>query len=123
MRLALGFPAKGNAGVREQILYESTKEIFGNDNVKRRYRGKELYGLELDVWIPSRQIAFEYQGEQHYRHVRHWHGDDGLNQQKARDRKKKDTCKELGIHLLYFDVGSDLDKNSILEVLRNHWLI
>lgn len=123
MRLALGYPAKGNTGVREQILYESAKSIFGNDNIKRRYRGKELNGLELDVWIPYMHLAFEYQGEQHYCSVDHWHGKNGFEKQQKRDRDKVAICKSLGIRLLLFNINSDLDRNSIIELLRKHWML
>lgn len=45
------------------------------------------FKMQLDIWIPALKVAFEYQGEQHYKPV-HWMGKD-LAQQQTRDEEKK----------------------------------
>lgn len=122
LRERMGFPPKGRP-IREQILYESVCGIFGGNNVIRRYRGKELERLEIDIWVPSVRLAIEYQGQQHFKHVEHWHGVDGLEKQKKRDAKKRRLCKELGIRLLYFDAKDDLGKESVVFRLRKSRVI
>jgi hypothetical protein len=32
-------------------------------------RGNKFFPVELDVWVPNKKLAFEYQGEQHYSQV------------------------------------------------------
>lgn len=94
LRVRMGYPAKGKP-IREQMLYEAVCGIFGQGNVIRRYRNRELEGLEIDVWVPSMRLGIEYQGQQHFRRVAHWQGLDGLEKQKQRDAKKRNLCKAL----------------------------
>lgn len=117
LRKELGFNPLGQP-VSEEILYRSVSEIFGADAVRRRYRGRELQGLEIDVWVPALRLGFEYQGEQHQKQVKHWHGEDGLQQQKERDARKKELCERLGYQVLFFDPNDWLDRISVLQKLR-----
>jgi hypothetical protein len=123
IRLAWGYPEKGKTGFREKMLYDSACLIFGEKNVIRRYRGKELGGLEIDVWVPSYKIALEYQGEQHFKNINHWHGENGLTDQKSRDKYKQDLCKSLNYRLLLFFPNDQLDFISVLAALRKQWWI
>lgn len=117
LRSSLGFKEKGKP-VREEILYRSVCEVFGRDSVKRRYRGKELQGLEIDVWIPSKKIGFEYQGEQHFRNIPHWHGKRGFEAQQERDKRKVKLCQALGYRLLLITPRDDLSREGIVRKLR-----
>lgn len=123
IRLAYGYPEKGKTGFREKMLYDSACFIFGKDKVIRRYRGKELEGLELDVWIPEYKIGLEYQGEQHANHINHWHGENGFEAQIARDTRKRKLCKRLGYRLLLFKPRDDLDFVSLLHRIRKEFWI
>lgn len=123
LRKQLGFVEKGKIGVSEEILYRSCVEIFGTQNVARRYRGKELDGLELDVWVPRYRLAFEYQGEQHFKPMKHWHGKPGLRTQQARDAKKVELCRKLGYHLLCLKPDDDLSREALLDrIIHNSWI-
>lgn len=117
LRQQLGF--KPGRLISEEILYRSVCAIFGIDAVKRRYRGRELQGLELDVWVPSLRLGFEYQGEQHLKPVKHWQGDDGFVRQQERDMRKKRLCAELGYRIFYFYPSDWLDKAEVLKRLRD----
>jgi hypothetical protein len=118
MREQMGFKPKGKTGLSEEILFRSVCAIFGVMDVKRRYRGRELGGLEIDVWVPSRKLGFEYQGEQHWSRLAHWQGDDGFAHQQQRDVRKKEICEALGYRLLYLEPGSDLRREAIVIELR-----
>lgn len=117
LRTKMGYPPKGKP-IRERILYDSACAIFGFDKVIRRYRGKEMQGLELDVWIPSCRLAFEYQGRQHHERVVHWQSEDEHQQQRERDKKKANLCSALGIKLIYFEECDGIDRASVIAVLR-----
>ncbi|GGA32982.1 hypothetical protein [Psychrobacillus lasiicapitis] len=60
--------------------------------------------LELDGYceLPNQlKIAFEYQGEQHYKFNKYFHGNaDGFMKQIILDLEKRHRCKELNIHLI-----------------------
>lgn len=57
--------------------------------------------LELDGYCEELKIAFEYQGEQHYREVKGLKVDKfKLEKQQARDKIKKQLCQNKGIKLI-----------------------
>jgi len=59
-------------------------------------RPKFLKGLELNEYNPDLQIAFEYNGKQHYEHVEFFHKGKVSNfkAQLARDQKKYEICAQ-----------------------------
>ena len=65
-------------------------------------RPKFLEGLELDGYNKELNIAFEYNGKQHYEYLPHFHrnGEDDFEEQKERDRKKYRICREKKINLI-----------------------
>ena len=57
--------------------------------------------LELDGYCASLNLAFEYQGEQHYRHIMFFHRNVGdFEDQVQRDELKAMLCKRVGVRLL-----------------------
>ena len=66
-------------------------------------RPEFLEGLELDGYNESLNIAFEYNGIQHYEYNDHFHRGDPENfeKQKERDLKKYAICREKKILLLF----------------------
>jgi len=51
------------------------------------------YNMELDVYVEDLKLAFEYQGEQHYRPI-YGMGTD-FEQQQRRDQEKRVACKQV----------------------------
>ena len=100
VRQEFGFRKVGEGWISETILYNIVSRIFPNEYIIRHYRPEWLDGLELDIYLPSQRIAFEYQGQQHYHPIRIWGGEAGLVQLQARDRRKMERCEELGIKLI-----------------------
>lgn len=64
-----------------------------------RYNGNLL---ELDGYCPELNLAFEYNGAQHYMYVPFFHDQDETNfiRQKERDQFKRAKLRELGIDLV-----------------------
>lgn len=57
--------------------------------------------IELDGYCDKLNIAFEYQGKQHYEFVKFFHrNEQALDSQIQRDKAKKDACKKAGIKLI-----------------------
>ena len=103
----------GEKWASEKELYEIVKSLFSHTEVVFHYRGKELNGLELDIWLPEYKIGIEYQGIQHYKAVEHWGGEDGLIQRINTDSRKKLLCKTLGYKLLEIKHDEPLEIHDI----------
>src|SRR5690348_14990287 len=73
--------------------------------------------IELDIYLQSKQLAFEYQGEQHYFDVyalgSKWY-------QTQRDQEKKTMCNENGITLIEVPYWWDFDKLSLISTIHDH---
>lgn len=78
--------------------------------------------LELDFYIPELSLAFEIQGDQHYKFVPHFHRkmDDFANQVR-RDQRKRELCIEHEIHLI--EVASETEykyaQDEIQEAMKS----
>ena len=61
-----------------------------------KYLGRKRY----DFFIPSLNIAIEYDGEQHFEAVDYWGGEETLKRTQESDALKNDFCEYMGIDLL-----------------------
>jgi hypothetical protein len=114
-------PITKYTGWKNYIKKEMVCMLLPDYEVIHHYRGAELEGLELDIWIPELRLGIEYQGEQHYNVVTHWGGKEGLGKRIANDHKKKRLCKSLGYHLIeikYFEeISEQLIKDKMAKIM------
>lgn len=103
--------------VSETVLYQIVCRIVHPDCVLRHFRPEWLGGLELDIYIPDRRFAIEYQGQQHFHPIEVWGGDEGLEALQARDAKKAKACKQHGVCLITFDYKESLTEDYVRKVL------
>lgn len=115
LRIKFGYPKIGEKWISETILYQIVKEIFVEREIIFHYRGKELEGLEIDIFIPSLKLGFEYQGQQHFKNVQHWGGELGLEKRIENDKKKKYICNIIGYHLIEVFYYDTLSSNTVLN--------
>jgi hypothetical protein len=118
VRVKFGFKKVGEAWANETLLYQIVNEIFPDYRVIRHHRPEYLNYLELDVYIPKLNIAFEYQGIQHFEPVEHWGGKESLEQVKQRDKLKKRLCEENNITLIYMYYYEELSKELVEKKLN-----
>ncbi len=114
VRIQLGYKKIGESWIGETSLYNIVKGIFVEDEVLMHYRPQWLEGLELDIYVPSKKLAFEYQGIQHIKPVKHWGGKEKLLVQQEHDKRKKKICEDLGIKLIYIFYDEPLTAEYIL---------
>ena len=115
LRVKFGYPKIGEKWISETILYQIVKELFSEKEIIFHYRGKELEGLEIDIFIPSLKLGFEYQGEQHFKAIKHWGGDEGLEKRVEYDKKKKNLCNINGYQLIEVFYHDELTNNTVLN--------
>ena len=103
---------------KENELFNILQKIFPKEYIKRHDR-KRLKGLELDFYIHSLRLAFEYDGEQHFdRHLCEDVFKSDFNALKKRDRKKDKLCRKLGIKLIRIKYSDNLNISSIKRLLK-----
>lgn len=58
--------------------------------------------LALDIYLPEYNIAIECQGEEHFRAIPKFGGEEGFKYTQERDKAKSELCKKHGIRILYY---------------------
>jgi hypothetical protein len=114
-REEFGFRKIGEANVSETILKNIISNIFSEDKILTHHRPNWLEGLELDIFLPSRNIGIEYQGQQHFHPIKAWGGIKALQKLRERDQRKRLLCKENSVLLIEFDYTEPLEYNYIKE--------
>lgn len=95
---------------RQQMeVVEYVRSILSSDDVIDISTRKIIVPLELDIWIPSKNIAIEYHGL-------YWHsgGKNGVFD-KQRHREKYLACKEKGIKLIQIFSDEWINKQGICK--------
>lgn len=107
-----GCPKCGNYESKgETEIYNFVCSIVGKENVKRRFRGAIEGRYELDIYIPSKKFAIEYNGLR-------WHSEQSKDQY-YHLRKTKD-CESHGIRLFHvFEDEWEEKKDIVKSMLSN----
>ncbi len=104
---------------QEEKVFGVLREIYPNELIRRHDR-IALKGLELDFNLPKLNLAFEYDGEQHYDQELYekLYGD-GFHEQVKRDRLKDKLCKKRGIKLVRIKYDCPITKRKILKLISS----
>jgi len=117
-RLAVGLPRIGQKWISETMLFRIVRSLVAPREVIHHYRGQELQGQEIDIWVPSLKLAVEYHGMQHFRPVAMFGGEKGLAATRERDKRKQALLKALGYNLIEFAYDQQFSEDSVLEKLK-----
>jgi hypothetical protein len=79
----------------------------------REYSPKWLGRQRIDIYIPSKNIGIEYNGEQHYRPVDWFGGNEGFLNQQKRDERKRDLCETNGLPLIEWRFNEEVLKENL----------
>lgn len=101
--------------ISEQKLYIIIKDLF--PDAIFQYQPKWLEQQSLDIFIPSLNIAIEYQGLQHYQPVNIFGGCQAFHTQKRRDSNKREKCRKNGIKLIEWKYDNELTLNNVKNLL------
>ena len=95
----------------EMEIADFLSNILGSENVKKRDRSL-LDGRELDIYIPSKKIAIEYDGLV-------WHSE-LFNKGQNYHVDKTNDCKKLGVSLIHIFEDEYLEKKDIVLNYLKH---
>lgn len=106
----------GDSYVNESLLAALITRIY--PDTIRQYRAKWLGKYILDIYIPSRMISIEYQGEQHYMPIKRFGGDERLIHQIERDENVRQLCIKNGVILLEWPYYNKITDQSVRNFLK-----
>lgn len=75
--------------------------------------------FELDIWIPSFQLAIEHQGRQHYLSDSMFCKRDPLAHVQSRDTSKQRECEKLGITLIHVPYWLEKEPHKIAQLITS----
>lgn len=88
--------------------------------VLREYSPPWLGDQRIDIFVPSINVAFEYQGEQHYHPVEFFGGKEGYDRTRKRDYKKRILCKNNNMILVEWPYNIPITIQNLKEQLSKH---
>ncbi|MDP2692911.1 MAG: hypothetical protein Q8O88_04700 [bacterium] len=104
-----GMPKVGEGWISETELFYKISDYFKEDKVIHHASPKWLGRQHLDIYLPSLNVAIEYQGAQHYEPIEFFGGQEAFERTVERDKRKKQICEKYKCLLIYADKGYDLD--------------
>jgi hypothetical protein len=113
-------PQIGEGWISETTLFRNLQEIFPQYEVIHHGKPDWLGRMHLDVYIPDLNIAFEYQGKQHFKAVEFFGGKESLEKTQSRDGEKARLCEENGLKLFYINEGEDFSLDTLRKILVDY---
>jgi hypothetical protein len=107
--------------IGELTLLQRVRELLPTEEVLHRVHRSVLPWLarqELDIFVPSRMLGLEYQGEQHYKAIDYFGGEETLRQIMARDQRKRELCKDNCVRLIEIRYDDRLTDEQLLGILN-----
>lgn len=111
-----GLPRIGEGWVSEMQLYNLVKEVF--PDAQHHVIPAWLKPQELDVYVPSKKLGFEYQGIQHYEPLEFFGGKEALDRRRSLDERKKRQCRSNGIVLIEWRFDEPIDRALFLQKIK-----
>ena len=118
IRDLLGIPHIGEGWVSERELLNIVKDIFPENEVVHQASPEWLGRQRLDIFIPELRLAIEYQGQQHYKPVSLFGGEEGFKQTQERDKLKSKLCAENGVILIYLRYDESITRKLIETCIK-----
>jgi hypothetical protein len=100
----------------ETTLAQLVRSIF--PDARREYTAEWLQGQRIDIFVPSRNLAFEYHGEQHYRPIEFFGGELGHNATVERDARKRTACRKAGVVLIEWNHRDPISKDLLIAKIK-----
>lgn len=100
----------------ELTLFQAIRKKY--PDVLYQYRPDWLGRQSLDLYIPSKRIAIEYQGIQHYHPVDFFGGEEALVKRQELDQIKRKLCEENDVYLIEWPYSVAPSDKNIKEMIQ-----
>ncbi len=108
-----GLPRIGEGWISEIELLNMVRGLYPDEEVIHQASPGWLGLQRLDIFIPERKLAIEYQGKQHFEPVDFFGGEEGYKRNQERDARKLKLCKKSGISLIYFNYDEEVTEDLV----------
>ncbi len=98
----------------QDLLKKYLDLLIDNKKVNINFKPNWLFGMELDIFYPELNLAFEFQGHQHFAPSEKY---GSCDEQKNRDKYKKRLCTEQNVTLVTID-ASELEFTRLIFKLK-----
>ena len=115
IRRMRGIPETGRGWVSEVALYDLVKARC--PDAVHQWRPIFLGLQSVDVYVPSKRLAIEYQGQQHFDAVKLFGGEEALAATKARDSRKRALLAAEGVRLFEWRYDLPVTAENLDKVL------
>lgn len=88
-----------------------------------QYRTEWLGQQSFDIFIPSQNIAIEYQGQQHYEPIDLFGGEKALEDNIKRDMRKRELSREHNVIVLDWKYAVPVNQENVLIFFSEHGVI
>jgi hypothetical protein len=102
VRERLGVARIGEGWVNQTALFRLIKSLFPEEDVQLEASPEWLGRMRYDIFLPSRKLAIEYQGQQHFSPVSVFGGEHGFQRTVERDALKREASIAAGVILIDF---------------------
>lgn len=117
-RTESGLRRVGEGWVSETLLYQQLKRAFDDIEVVQHASPAFLGRQHYDVYFPEYKIAIEYQGDQHFKPIDYFGGEEAFILGQERDKKKRELSRKNGVAQI--DVLPGYDLKDILEQIAKN---
>lgn len=108
-----------SSSIGETVTEKVLKDLGFEYSTQKGYPDlKKIEPLTYDFYLPSKNTLIEYQGEQHYRPVKHFGGIKQFEEQQENDAIKREYARNNGIKLVEipYTITSYQDIKEIVEI-------
>jgi hypothetical protein len=113
-----GLPKIGEGWVSETRLFNLVKGLF--PDALQHSRPKWLSPQHLDIFVPSLDLAIEYQGSQHFEAVDYFGGESQLKESQERDQRKRLKCKKAKVRLIEWHHETEINAAELKKILEEN---
>ena len=107
-----------NQSKGELYIEERLRDLDINFEKQKRFEDcKNIKTLPFDFYVPQNNVCIEYDGEQHYKPIDFWGGEERFLERQLNDKIKDEYCNKNNITLIRIPYTKT--KQEIIEIINN----